>query len=203
VVPTPEEITRHHDATPPPGAPSPWVDGARPRTGIEVVDADPSWPEDYARLAVRIREALGEQVLGLAHVGSTAVPGLAAKPVIDVDLTVADSADEAAWLPALEGAGFVLVVREPWWQEHRALVHDDPRCNVHVFSLDAAEPVRHLLFREWLREHPEDLELYAAAKAGAAEQANAAGENVMEYNARKEPVIHAIYDRVFRAASLL
>lgn len=177
--------------------------GARPRTGIQVVAADPSWPDAYARLAVRIREALGEGVLGLSHVGSTSVPGLAAKPVIDVDLTVADSADEDAWLPALEDAGFVLVVREPWWHEHRALVHDDPRCNVHVFSPDATEPVRHLLFRDWLREHPEDVELYAAAKADAAEETNAAGEHVMDYNARKEPVVHAIYDRAFRAAGLL
>lgn len=168
-----------------------------------MVPSDPTWLDDYARLAVRIREALGEAVLDLAHVGSTAVPGLAAKPVIDIDLTVADSADEDAWLPPLERAGFELVVREPWWHEHRALVHDDPRCNLHVFSADASEPVRHLLFRDWLRTHPDDLQLYAEAKRGAAEQANAAGEHVMDYNARKEPVIHAIYDRVFRAAGLL
>ena len=59
--------------------------------------------------------------LAVEHVGSTSVPGLAAKPVIDVDLVVADSADEDAWLPPLEAAGFRLVIREPWWHEHRAL----------------------------------------------------------------------------------
>lgn len=199
---TPEEITRHHDPAPPEGE-SAWVAGARPRVGIEVVDADPRWPDDYAVLAARIHEALWERVLALQHVGSTAVAGLPAKPVIDVDLTVADSSDERAWLPPLEAAGFTLVVREPWWQEHRCLVHEEPRCNLHVFSSGAAEPVRHRIFRDWLREHPEDRALYLEAKLGAAARANEAGEDVMDYNARKEPVIHAIYDRAFRAAGLL
>jgi GrpB-like predicted nucleotidyltransferase (UPF0157 family) len=89
-------------------------------------------------------------VLVVEHVGSTAVVGLPAKPVIDIDLTVADSVDEAAYVPALEGVGFRLVIREPWWHEHRCLVHDDPRCNLHVFSPGAPEPVRHRIFRDWL-----------------------------------------------------
>ena len=95
------------------------------------------------------------------------------------------------------------MVREPWWQEHRCLRHEVPRCNLHVFSPDAAEPIRHRIFRDWLREHPEDLALYREAKTNAAAAANAAGEHVMEYNARKEPVIREIYDRAFRAAGLL
>jgi GrpB-like predicted nucleotidyltransferase (UPF0157 family) len=131
------------------------------------------------------------------------VAGLPAKPIIDIDLTVADSADEAAYVPALENAGFRLVVREPWWQEHRCFVHDEPRCNLHVFPPDAAEPVRHRIFRDWLRTHPDDLALYRDSKLAAAAAANAAGEHVMEYNARKESVIREIYDRAFRAAGLL
>jgi GrpB-like predicted nucleotidyltransferase (UPF0157 family) len=201
-MPTPEEITRHHDDTAPPGR-SAWVEGARPRTGIEVVDPDPTWPAAYDELAARIHEALWERVLDLQHVGSTAVPGLPAKPVIDLDLTVADSSDEVAWLPPLEAAGFELVVREPWWHEHRCLVSEAPRANLHVFSPDCPEPIRHRIFRDWLREHPDDLARYRDAKLGAATEANAAGEHVMEYNARKEPVIRAIYDRAFRAAGLL
>lgn len=168
-----------------------------------MVEPDPRWPGDFAVLAGRIRDALGEAVLDLQHVGSTSVPGLPAKPVIDMSLTVADSADEAAWLPRLEDAGFELTVREPWWQEHRCLVCDGPRANLHVFSLDAPEPIRLRLFRDWLREHPEDLALYRDAKQCAVAEANAAGEHVMQYNARKQPVIRAIYDRAFRAAGLL
>ena len=123
--------------------------------------------------------------------------------MIDIDLTVADSADEAAWLPALEGVGFELVIREPWWHQHRCLTFEDPRCNLHVFSPDCPETIRHVLFRDWLRAHPDDLEAYRDAKLGAAQAANAAGEHVMDYNARKQPVIRAIYDRAFRAAGLL
>jgi GrpB-like predicted nucleotidyltransferase (UPF0157 family) len=150
---TPEEIIRHHDEDESGGA-SAWLPGKAPRTGIEVVDPDPAWPDQFALLAARIRTALGSRALVVEHVGSTSVPGLAAKPVIDIDLTVADSADEAAWLPELEAVGFELVIREPWWHEHRCLTSEDPRCNLHVFSPDCPEPVRHVIFRDWLRQHP-------------------------------------------------
>jgi GrpB-like predicted nucleotidyltransferase (UPF0157 family) len=201
-MPTPEEITRHHDDATPPGR-SAFVGSRRPRTDIELVDPDPRWPADFEVVAHRIRDALGARALQIEHVGSTAVPGLPAKPVIDVNLTVADSADEPAWLPALEAVGFELVIREPWWHEHRCVNHEEPRCNVHVFSPDCPETIRHRLFRDWLRTHPDDLALYRDAKLGAATASNEAGEHVMEYNARKEPVIRAIYDRAFRAAGLL
>jgi GrpB-like predicted nucleotidyltransferase (UPF0157 family) len=201
-VPTPEEITRHHDEDASGGV-SAWLPGKAPRTGIEVVEPDPAWPWAFATLEERIRLALGERALVVEHVGSTAVPGLPAKPVIDIDLTVADSADEAAWVPPLEEAGFELVIREPWWHEHRCLTAEDPRCNLHVFSPDCPETIRHVLFRDWLREHPDDLVAYRNAKLAAARAANAAGEHVMDYNARKQPVIRAIYDRAFRAAGLL
>jgi GrpB-like predicted nucleotidyltransferase (UPF0157 family) len=201
-MPTPEEITRHHGSAPPDGL-SAWVDGRTPPSRVELVDPDPRWPDVFVSLASRIREALGPRALDIEHVGSTSVPGLPAKPVIDIDLTVANSAAETAWLPSLEAAGFELVIREPWWHEHRCLVTDRPRSNLHVFSPDCPEPIRHRIFRDWLIEHPEDQALYRDAKLGAAAQANAMGEHVMDYNARKEPVIRAIYDRAFRAAGLL
>jgi GrpB-like predicted nucleotidyltransferase (UPF0157 family) len=201
-VPTPEEITRHHEEPPPDGQ-SAWVGEYRPRRDIRVVDPDPAWPAHFAALAARVREALGDRALAVEHVGSTSVPGLPAKPIIDIDLTVADSADEPAYLPALERAGFLLVIREPWWHEHRCLVFDEPKCNLHVFSPDAAESIRHRIFRDWLRGHPEDLVLYRDTKLAAAAAANEAGEHVMDYNARKESVIREIYDRAFRAAGLL
>jgi GrpB-like predicted nucleotidyltransferase (UPF0157 family) len=202
VRPTPEEITRHHDDEPPEGK-SAWVAGKRPRTEIEVVEPDPAWPWAFAQLEERIRLALGEAALDVEHVGSTAVPGLPAKPVIDIVLTIADPTDEDAWLAPLEAEGFTLVVREPWWHQHRCLAHEDPRCNLHVFGPDSPETIRLRLFREWLIAHPEDRDRYRDAKLGAAAEANAAGEHVMDYNARKEPVIREIYDRAFRAAGLL
>lgn len=180
----------------------PWVGDYRPERDIRVVDYDPEWPERYRGLKARIRDAVGAAAIGIDHVGSTSVPGLPAKPVIDIDLIVADSADEAAYVPALRRAGFVLRIREPWWYEHRVLVAQEPRANLHVFSPGAAEPARHRIFRDWLRAHPDDRDLYRDAKIAAADEANAAGEHVMEYNARKQQVIREIYGRAFVALGL-
>jgi GrpB-like predicted nucleotidyltransferase (UPF0157 family) len=139
----------------------------------------------------------------LEHVGSTSVPGLAAKPIIDIDLIVADPGREQDYVPALERTGFRLTIREPWRYGHRALVADDPRCNLHVFGFDSPEPVRHRIFRDWLRGTPEDRDRYAAAKRQAAAAANASGEHVMQYNARKQQVLRDIYHRAFLATGLL
>lgn len=202
-VPTDAEITQHHESQPPPGA-DPWIVAPTPYR-IEVLEYDDRWPVDFERVAGRIAAALGDAVLELHHVGSTSVPGLAAKPIIDVDLVVADPADEAAYVPALESAGFVHVVREPWWHEHRLLKGDDPHTNLHVFGPDCPEVVRHQMFRRWLVDHPEELELYAAAKRAAAAEVNAreGGGTGMDYNLVKEPVARQIYDRMFRAQGLL
>jgi GrpB-like predicted nucleotidyltransferase (UPF0157 family) len=190
------------DVCPPPGA-DPWVPGAAPAIGIEMAEPDPAWPRRYDELAARIRQALGWRVLQLEHVGSTAVPGLAAKPVIDIDLTVADPGREQDYVPALEAIGFRLVIREPWWYGHRALRANEPACNLHVFGFDSPEPVKHRIFRDWLRGNPGDRDRYAAGKRQAAFQANAATEHVMQYNARKQQVIREIYHRAFAAAGLL
>jgi GrpB-like predicted nucleotidyltransferase (UPF0157 family) len=190
------------DVCPPPGA-DPWVPGAAPAIGIEMAEPDPAWPRRYDELAARIRQALGWRVLQLEHVGSTAVPGLAAKPVIDIDLIVADPGREQDYVPALEAIGFRLVIREPWWYGHRILRADEPACNLHVFGFDSPEPVKHRIFRDWLRGNPGDRDRYAAAKRQAAFQANAAAEHVMQYNARKQRLIREIYHRAFAAAGLL
>jgi GrpB-like predicted nucleotidyltransferase (UPF0157 family) len=201
-MPSRAEIVSFDDSAPPPGA-SPWVPGIAPDIGIEVADPDPDWPRQYRVLAGRIREALGWRVLQLEHVGSTSVPGLPAKPIIDIDLTVADPGHEQDYIPALETTGFRLVIREPWWYGHRALRADEPRCNLHVFGFDSPESVRHRIFRDWLRGNLGERDRYAAAKRQAASEANAAGEHVMQYNARKEQVIREIYHRAFVAAGLL
>jgi GrpB-like predicted nucleotidyltransferase (UPF0157 family) len=190
------------DNVQPPGA-SPYVDGAVPETGVAMSDPDPAWPQRYEEVAARIRHALGWRAIALEHVGSTSVPGLAAKPIIDIDLTVADPDHEERYVPALKAIGFRLVVREPWWYGHRALRSDEPRCNLHVFGPDSPESLRQRIFRDWLRGNPDERELYAAAKRKAASDANARGEHVQQYNARKEQVIRTIYTRAFLAAGLL
>jgi GrpB-like predicted nucleotidyltransferase (UPF0157 family) len=201
-MPSRAEIVSFVDPVPPPGA-DPQVPGTRLAVGIEVTDPDPAWPRQYDDLAGRIREALGWRVLQLEHVGSTSVPGLAAKPVIDIDLTVADPDRERDYVPPLEAVGFRVVRREPWWYGHRVLCADEPRCNLHVFGFDSPELVKHRIFRNWLRGNPGERDRYAAAKRQAASEANAAGEHVMQYNARKQQVIREIYRRAFVAAGLL
>ncbi|WP_182379159.1 GrpB family protein [Nocardioides sp. WS12] len=201
-MPLPSEIVDFTSPPAPPGA-DPWVDGATPETGITLASYDDRWPGDFERIGALVRGALGWRALQVEHVGSTSVVGLPAKPIIDVDLVVADSGAEGGYVPALVAAGFVLRVREPWAWGHRMLRHEEPRCNLHVWGPAAPEPVRHRLFRDWLRGNPDDLARYRDAKVEAAEAANAAGEHTMQYNARKQAVIREIYDRAFRAAGLL
>ena len=131
---------------------------------IQLVDYDPTWPHLFAREAERVCVALGDRVLLLEHVGSTSVPGLAAKPKIDMLLVVANSAAEAAYVPALEAAGYRLHVREPDWYEHRLFKGPDTDINLHVFTVGCEEIDRMLCFRNWLRAHDADRELYQRTK---------------------------------------
>jgi GrpB-like predicted nucleotidyltransferase (UPF0157 family) len=195
-----EAITRHDDAEPDDDI---WVVGPPAVAPIAVVESDPTWPSMFDELAGRIRRALGDRVLQVEHVGSTSVPGLAAKPIIDIDLTVADSNDEEAYVGALEAIGFELRIRERTWHEHRLLALDDPKTNLHVWCPGSPEAIRHRIFRDWLREHPDERVLYAETKRSSADQSNAASEHVMRYNLRKQPVIRDILDRAFVAHGML
>lgn len=194
-MPTPAQITHHSDPDP---DENPWVHGTPTSEVVAVVPYNPGWPARFAGLAADIRAALGPRVLQLDHVGSTSVPGLAAKDVIDIDLIVADPRAEDAYIPPLAAIGYDLRIREPSFHEHRCLRLDEPRTNLHVFGPEAPEPIRHRLFTEWLRTHPEDRARYAEAKHAAVP----GGGHVMDYNARKQDVIREIYDRAFTAAGL-
>ena len=128
------------------------IDELKPLSArILLVAYDPTWPDRFQREAERIGRALGEHALRIEHVGSTAVPGLAAKPIIDILLVVADSAKETEYATALEGAGYKLHVREPGWYEHRMFKGPEHDVNLHVFSRGCPEIGRMLAFREWLR----------------------------------------------------
>ncbi|MEJ7832505.1 MAG: GrpB family protein [Nocardioides sp.] len=201
--PSNAEIVRHHHDDPPPHG-DPFLPGHRLEPyQIQVVEYDDGWPAAYAQVESLVRDALGEAALDLHHIGSTSVPGLRAKPIIDVDLVVADPTDEDAYVPALVTAGFTHRIREPWWHEHRLLVLDQPITTLHVFGPDCPEVIRHRMFREWLLDHPDELRRYAEAKLTAARATNEVGGHGMDYNRHKEPVVRAIYDRMFRAHGLL
>jgi GrpB-like predicted nucleotidyltransferase (UPF0157 family) len=131
---------------------------------IELVDYDEAWPVRFEREAKRIRSALGVRALLVEHAGSTSVPGLAAKPIVDIVLAVPDSSDEDAYVPALEAEGYTLRIREPDWYEHRVLKKADPNVNLHVFSARCVEIDRMLAFRDHLRANETDRELYERTK---------------------------------------
>ena len=133
---------------------------------IRFVEYDPGWPAVYVREEERIRAVLGDRVVRIEHTGSTAVPGLAAKPIIDITMTVADVTDEPAFIPDLEAAGYVLRIREnePDWYDHRVFKRPDTNINLHVFSAGCPELERMVGFRDWLRTHADDRELYEATK---------------------------------------
>jgi GrpB-like predicted nucleotidyltransferase (UPF0157 family) len=194
-VPTDEEITRNHE--PDPGE-NPWILGPPKPTVVVIVPYDPQWPARFAVLARDIRMALGAVALDVEHVGSTSVPELAAKDVIDIDLTVADPTDEDRYVPPLERIGYVLTVREPSFHQHRCLTLPDPKVNLHVFGPHCPETIRHLMFRDWLRSHPDDRDRYEQAKRRAVP----GGGHVMDYNRRKQDVLREIYDWMFRAAGM-
>jgi GrpB-like predicted nucleotidyltransferase (UPF0157 family) len=137
---------------------------------IRIVEHDPEWAALAEAEIRRIRHELGHIAVRLDHVGSTAVPGLAAKPIIDIVLAVADSADEGAYVPPLEEAGYVLTIREPNWHEHRVLKGEYPSVNLHVFSEGSSEVGRMLAFRDRLRTNQADRLLYERTKRKLAQR---------------------------------
>jgi GrpB-like predicted nucleotidyltransferase (UPF0157 family) len=159
---------------------------------IEVRDYDPSWPAAYDAEADRIKAALGPRVIRLEHVGSTSVPGLPAKPIIDVVLEVADSGDEPAYVPDLESAGYALQIREPEWFGHRMLNGRDRGVHLHVFPIDCPETERMVRFRERLRRSADDRALYARTKR---ELAAREWTYMQQYADAKSDVVAAIMRR--------
>jgi GrpB-like predicted nucleotidyltransferase (UPF0157 family) len=162
---------------------------------ITLAEYDPGWPALFAREAARIRAALGDRAVQVEHVGSTAVPGLAAKPIVDILLAVPDSADEHAYVPALEAAGYVLRVREPDWFEHRLFKGPDTAINLHVFTAGAAEIDRMLLFRDWLRANDADRDAYLQVKRDLARRT---WRHVQHYADAKTTIVEQIIARAAR-----
>ena len=172
--------------------------GGRPKHNgtLVISDYDPAWPELYRREEERIRAVLGRTVIRLDHVGSTSVPGLAAKPVVDIMLVVADAADEDSYVARLEAVGYRLAVREPDWHEHRLFKGPDTNVNVHTFSEGCSEVERMVAFRDWLRMHDDDRELYESAKRDLAARE---WKYVQNYADAKSAVVEEILARALSA----
>jgi GrpB-like predicted nucleotidyltransferase (UPF0157 family) len=170
--------------------------GALERGAVEIVENDPSWAGRYAAEAATIHAALDGRERLLEHIGSTAVPGLAAKPVVDILLVVDDPSDEAAYVPALAAAGYELRIREPAWFEHRMLRTPARDVHLHVLPAGCPEIERYLLLRDRLRSDASERELYAATKRRLAAQE---WPTVQHYAEAKSEVVETIIARA-RAA---
>jgi GrpB-like predicted nucleotidyltransferase (UPF0157 family) len=166
-------------------------------TPLVVAAYDPAWPGVYEREAERISDALGERVVRLEHAGSTSVPGLPAKPIIDIVLEVPDSATESAYIPDLEAAGYTLRVREPDWFEHRMLRTADRGVHLHVFSSGCPETARMVRFRDHLRADAADRDLYARVKRDLAARD---WKYMQQYADAKDEVVADIMSRAGQAS---
>jgi GrpB-like predicted nucleotidyltransferase (UPF0157 family) len=165
-------------------------------SSIYLAPYDAAWISKFSLFAARIRDALHERVLLLEHVGSTSVPGLSAKPVIDMVLAVSDSTDETSYVPPLVEHGFTLRIREPDWFEHRLLKAPDDDGNLHVFSSGCEEIARMLAFRDRLRAHEEDRRRYEDVKR---ELAGRTWKHVQNYADAKSEIVREILGRATAA----
>ena len=176
---------------------------------VVIADPDPVWAEQYATEEALIRGALGPALRTIDHAGSTSVPELAAKPVVDILVTVEDAGDEAAYVQPLQSAGYVFHLREPHWHEHRLFKkgtphfspdrpEGEPRVNLHVFPDGCEEVRRMLVFRDWLRSHPADRRLYEQVKRDLAART---WEAVQDYADAKSEVVAEIVERALQATN--
>lgn len=159
---------------------------------IPIFPYDPKWPLQYACEERKIRTALGEKVVVLEHVGSTSIPSMPAKPIIDILLAVKDSAIEDTYVPALTAQGYRLHLREPAWEEHRLMKGSNPEVNLHVFTAGSNEITRMLAFRNRCRANPDERELYERTKTELARQV---WRHVQHYANAKGDVVEAIISR--------
>jgi GrpB-like predicted nucleotidyltransferase (UPF0157 family) len=167
--------------------------GGRERREIVIVDYDPEWPRRFDAQRERIAGAIGDRALRIEHIGSTAVPDLGAKPIIDVLVTVADVTDEASYGPALEAAGYELRVSEPEHRMFRTPAHD---VHVHVWRDGDPEVYRHLAFRDRLHESAADRGEYERLKRSLAERE---WIDMNHYANAKGPLVEAILTRAKRS----
>ena len=166
--------------------------GTPAKVKVVLVDYDPRWPRRFAEQRSQITAALGDRALAVDHIGSTSVPGLAAKPIVDICLTVADSADEPSYIPDLVATGFELRFREPTFHEHRFLRTTDRSVHVHVLTKGSSEIMRYLVFRDRLRSNAADRSLYEATKR---ELAQHDWPTVQHYADAKSEVVEEIIKR--------
>jgi GrpB-like predicted nucleotidyltransferase (UPF0157 family) len=159
---------------------------------VEVVDYDARWPAKFRRMRTKLAQALGSEAGHIEHVGSTAVPGLAAKPIIDIQVSVPDVEDEEAYRPAIESCGFVLRYREAGHRYFRPPAGKPREYQIHVCTIGSKWERDHLLFRDFLRGHADEATRYEAIKTDVAGHFR---DDRIGYMDAKQPYIAAALTR--------
>lgn len=159
---------------------------------IVIFDYDPQWLSQFQKHADILKKALLGKAISIDHVGSTSIPKLAAKPIIDIIVVVEDSGNEASYLPALLEAGYVLRVREPDWHQHRMFRTPELDVHIHIFSAGCLEIKRQLAFRDWLRRNDDDRVLYESVKR---ELAKGSWVDMNAYAQAKSEVVEQVIAR--------
>lgn len=160
-----------------------------------IVPYDPSWAEQAGNLSVRLRRALGPAAVRIEHIGSTSVPGLAARPIPDIQVSVRDVCDRSSFVPALESIGYTHF-RFPELDIDDYLVfvpaNGSNTEHIQVCQVGSHQELRHLAVRDFLRSRPEERDAYARVKREAAIAAN--GERAV-YSKGKDAFVHALEER--------
>ena len=163
---------------------------------IDVVDYDPSWPRAFQTAATSLRTA-GDSDWVIEHIGSTSIPGMRAKPVIDIAVRLPSLDEMEVWRRPLVASGWLPIREQPL--SHRVMVRENGGRRTHIahFFAEADWPTCHQrIFRDWLRGHPDDRASYLAVKTGVRDL------NAEEYSQQKEPVVLAIVNRARAARGL-
>jgi len=165
---------------------------------VIIAPYDPEWPRLFAQLGARLREALGPVALRIDHIGSTSVPGMAAKPVIDVQISVASFEPLEAFKTPLEGLGFVHRADNPeLTKRYFREMPGQRRTHIHVRLAGSWSEQFALLFRDYMRTHDEDCRRYEGIKRQLAEQY---GDDRQGYTEAKEPYLWEIMKKADRWA---
>ena len=163
---------------------------------VYVAPYDAQWKEDFAAIREELAAALGDLALRIEHVGSTSVEGLSAKPIIDIDVVIEDGTKLDAVIAALGGIGYShegnlgIIGREAFKYEGKEHLR---RHHLYVCTQDSPELRRHLVFRDYLRSHPEAVKEYSRIKE---EGAVLYPDDIDAYIAHKSPWIEAVYREI-------
>lgn len=170
-----------------------FVDGDHEHNAIiHLEEYHEEWNELFCLEKVRILNALHDKALMIEHIGSTAVPNLCAKPIIDILLVVEDSSNEKEYVPDLLAAGYTLRIYEPEFEHHHMFKGMDTDINLHVFSKGSKEIDKYLLFRDYLRSHPDAIAMYASEKRRLAKRK---WKYVQNYADAKSEIVQQILEQ--------